>query len=162
VIAKITQFSNMLRFAHRPRHDRYVRTDRAFLFWTTPQGPHADWTSSARGAQSIVRDHRCPNYRARAKVVVGREPWSVAPSPPRALFFVRWDELPLNSEYHLVMLLRFMIPITPCAPERMWTCRTSTVCRIWSAFDRDVGWLDPVQNLIDQLRNIHTVRPRGL
>ena len=60
---------------HRPRHDRYVRTGRAFLFWT-PQGPHADWTSSARGAQSIGRDHRCPNYRARAKVVVGREPWS--------------------------------------------------------------------------------------
>jgi hypothetical protein len=71
---------------HRPRHDRYVRTDRAFLFWTTPQGPHADWTSSARGAQSIVRDQRCPNYRARAKVVVGREPWSVAPQLPPGLF----------------------------------------------------------------------------
>jgi hypothetical protein len=71
---------------HRPRHDRYVRTDRAFLFWTTPQGPHADWTSCARGAQSIVRDHRCPNYRARAKVVVGREPWSVAPQLPPGLF----------------------------------------------------------------------------
>jgi hypothetical protein len=63
-----------------------------FLFWTTPQGPHADWTSSAKGAQSIVRDRRCPHYRARTKVVVGREPWSVAPQFPPGLFiFVRWD-----------------------------------------------------------------------
>jgi hypothetical protein len=71
---------------HRPRRDRYVRTDGAFLFWTTPQGPHADWTSSAKGAQSIVCDRRCPRHRARTRAVVGREPWSVAPQLPPGLF----------------------------------------------------------------------------
>jgi hypothetical protein len=79
---KVPRCSLERKFSHRehePPCTCPVRTDGAFLFWTTPPGPHADWTSSAKGAQSIVRDRRCPRYGARTKAVVGREPWSVAP-----------------------------------------------------------------------------------
>ena len=50
-----------------------VRTDGVFLFWTTPQGPHA------------VRDCRCPLYRARTKGLV--ESPGQLPSFPQGSFF---------------------------------------------------------------------------